>query len=137
MTPAVIPDEAKLDRARSLCSHACWTIARQVRRLRSEEPEDKEFIFRFWADLQFLIVMLRRLRTAAVIASSVPEVAAAINEFDRSLPQLAKLRNVGEHIDDYATEHPKRRRHSDVPRGALEVGSWDGASFEWLVDRFT
>ena len=43
-------DEAVLKRARSLCSEACFTVAPQHRRLRSTEPEDKAFIFRWWAD---------------------------------------------------------------------------------------
>jgi hypothetical protein len=124
-------EATKLERAKSLCNHGCWTVALQVRRLRSEEPEDVKFIFRFWADLQFLIVALRRLRRAATIAAFEPTVAAAIADFDRSLPGLATMRNVGEHVDAYATDDPKRH-HLMVTRGKLQVGSFDGTTFDWL-----
>src|SRR6185503_12268591 len=46
-------DAAILERASSLASEAMWTFAMQIRRLRSKEPEDKEFSLRWWADLQF------------------------------------------------------------------------------------
>jgi len=40
------------------------------------------------------------------------------------------MRNVGEHIDDYALDSPKRR-HRDVSRQALQVGTWDGTTYLW------
>jgi hypothetical protein len=128
---STVSDEAKLERAKSLCNQACWTVALQVRRLRTEEPEDVKFVFRFWADLQFLIVALRRLRKAALIANFVPGVATAIKSFDGALPGLAKMRNVGEHVDAYAIDDPSRH-HRDISRRGLQVGSWDGTTFSWL-----
>jgi hypothetical protein len=133
-TPSAIgllSDAARLERAKSLCNQQCWTIALQVRRLRTKEPEDDKFIFRFWADLQFLIVALRRMRRAALIAKFAPEVAAAIVAFDHSLPGLATMRNFGEHVDAYAIDDPKRH-HLSITRGKLQVGSFDGTTFEWL-----
>jgi hypothetical protein len=124
-----------LERARSLCSEACFTVALQRRRLRSAEPEDDKFIFRWWADLQFLIVALRRLQRAAQIATHVPEVhlqvIEAITEFKASLPGLDTLRNIGEHIDEYAVDSPKRHDIS-IDRRGLQVGTWDGTTFSWL-----
>lgn len=130
------PSEASiLERARSLCNEACYTVALQHRRLRSREPEDGEFIFRWWADLQFLIVALRRPRRAAMLAARVPAVSshvrAAVAEFDKTLPGLDRMRNVGEHIDECAMASPKRHdRH--VRRLDLQVGTWDGTVFGWL-----
>jgi hypothetical protein len=99
-----------------------------------KEPEDKTFVFRWWADLQFLIVALRRLRRAAQIASAVPSasepMAGALRDFDEALPDLQLMRNVGEHIDDYVLE-TKRRRHP-IDRRLLQVGTWDGTTFTWL-----
>ena len=57
LSGAVIPERAK-----SFCNEACFTIALQHRRLKTTEPEDGVFVFRWHADLQFLIVALRRLR---------------------------------------------------------------------------
>jgi hypothetical protein len=129
-------DAAILERAKSLGSEACYAIALQRRRLRSTEPEDAVFISRPWVDLQFMIVALRRLRRSALLAARVRLVAedlqAAIKEFDQTLPSLAKIRNVGEHIDEYATDSQKRH-HLDVSRRQLQVGSWDGKFFSWIV----
>jgi hypothetical protein len=43
------------------------------------------------------------------------------------------MRNVGEHIDDYAVDSPKRQ-HKEVRRQDLQVGTWDGTTYEWLGD---
>jgi hypothetical protein len=56
---------------------------------------------------------------------------SAIDDFDKALPDLVKMRNVSEHFDDYALDDP-RRRHRDVRRGQLQEGSWDGTEYEWL-----
>lgn len=131
-------DAAILERAKSLCNRACFTVALQRRRLRSAEPEDDIFIFRRWADFEFLIVALRRLRRAAGLAGRPahlrPVIEAAIAEFDVALPGLATMRNVGEHIDDYARDAPQRR-HRNVRPGQLQVGSLDESVFEWLGHR--
>jgi hypothetical protein len=39
------------------------------------------------------------------------------------------MRNVGEHIDDYALGEGQ---HKDVHRHALQVGSFDGTVYRWL-----
>jgi hypothetical protein len=98
-------DQAILQRAICLCNEACFAVALQHRRLRSTEPEDDTFVFRWWVDLQFLIVALRRLRRSAEIAECIPMLADLINValrgFDEAVPGLAKMRNVGEHVEDY------------------------------------
>jgi len=128
-------DAVIMERARSFANEAMFTVALQRRRIRSNEPEDNVFVTRWWADLQFFIVALRRLRREAELAGRVTmakdSMAFALQNFDTALPQLSLLRNVGEHIDDYAVDSPKRR-HKDVNRQALQVGSWDGTTYQWL-----
>lgn len=93
------------------------------------------FVFRRWSDFDFLIVTLTRLRRAAKLAATVPEIKAmlliALNEFDLALPNLKKLRDVAEHIDDYALDNGRER---SISRKALEVSfiSLDGPTLEWL-----
>jgi hypothetical protein len=93
------------------------------------------FVFRKWADFDFLIVALTRLRRAAKLAASIPEiqpaVSAALKEFDAALPHLKKLRNVAEHVDEHAVDHGRER---SIKRQALEVSSlsMDGSTLEWL-----
>lgn len=124
-----------LDRVYSLANEAMFTIALQCRRLRSIEPEDETFIFRWWADLQFLILALCRLHRAVRIACKVPQVAkdmkAALYKFDLALPHLTKLRNVGEHVGEYAVDCDSRH-DKNVNRKDLQVGSWDGTVYKWL-----
>jgi hypothetical protein len=132
-TDDVPSDGAILERAFSLANEAMFTVALQRGRVRGTEPEDESFVFRWWADLQFLIVALRRLRRAAELARRVPaaagDVAAALKAFDVALPMLPMMRNVGEHIDDYALD---RGRDKHVSRQALQVGAWDGRTYSWL-----
>lgn len=126
---------ATLERARSLANEAMFTVALQRRRIRSDEPEDDVFVMRWWADLQFFIVALRRLRRAAELAGRVASVkdrlVLALRTFDDALPHLSVMRNVGEHIDDYAVGNPKRR-HKHVDRRSLQAGNWDGVTYQWL-----
>jgi hypothetical protein len=87
-------DAGTAERARSLANEAVHMVALQRRRLQSDEPEDETFIFRRWADFQFLIVSLRRLRLAALLAA-IPDsnravIKKAIIEFDEALPDLQK-----------------------------------------------
>ncbi len=128
-------DAATLERAKRLGNKAMFTIALQRRRLRSKEPEDEEFVFRFWADLEFLIIALRRLRRAALVAQKVPSASgsmkAAIDAFDAALPGLNEMRNVSEHVEQYAVDEPSRH-HLHISRKQLEVAAWDGTVFSWL-----
>ena len=124
-----------LERACSLANEYMFTVALQCRRIRTAEPEDKVFVMRRWIDLQFLILALYRLRTAVKIAVKIPtiskEMRTALNRFDKAIPDLKKLRDIGEHIDEYAVDHPRRHVPS-VDRKQLQVGSWDGTVYEWL-----
>ena len=124
---------ATYERARRLANIAIWTAQLQRRRLSTNEPEDGEFLFRRWADFQFFIVALTRLRRAAVLAAKVPsinnDIQDAIKEFDAALPMLKEMRDVAEHFDDYALD---RGRIKAIRRQALEVGVIGPTIFQWL-----
>jgi hypothetical protein len=127
-------NDALLERSFSLANEAMHTLALQHRRLEAKEPEDDKFVFRWWADLQFFIVALRRLRRAVELSGRLTdhgeEIRAVLDEFDEALPALRSMRDVGEHIDDYASDS-SRRRHP-VNRRQLQVEEWDGATLRWL-----
>lgn len=110
-----------------------WTIALQRRRLKTDEPEDGDFLFRKWSDFQFLIVSLTRIRRAAILAAKVPEISRAmrnaLSDFDAALPNLKSMRDVAEHFDDYAMD---RGRNSAIGRSSLEVGIIGDTVFQWL-----
>jgi hypothetical protein len=124
---------AKIERAFSLANEAMFTVALQVRRLRSSEPEDETFVFRWWADLQFLIVALRRLRRIANLSLKLStwddRLRDACRKFDATLEGLNVMRNVGEHLDDYASDAGWKK---SIGRRQLQVGSWDGTTYTWL-----
>ncbi len=73
-------DAAILERAFSLVNEAMMTIALQRRRVRSSEPEDETFVFRYWADLQFFIIAMRRLRRVAELVIHIPSLKDRISE---------------------------------------------------------
>ena len=110
-----------------------FAIALQCRRLRAVEPEDQQFALRWWADVQFLIIVLCRLRLAANLARKAQGVSivADIKKFDDLLQHLTTMRNVSEHIDEYAVDS-RRRRIKTFRRHALQAGTWDGTTFSWL-----
>jgi hypothetical protein len=126
-------DKSILRCAISLCNEACFAVALQHRRLQSAEPEDDTFVFRWWVDIQFLIVALRRLRRSAEIAGSVPTLSGiikiALGEFDDTVPGLATMRNVGEHVEDYALG---QGRDTTVSPSELQVGCLDWPVYSWL-----
>lgn len=108
-------------------------VALQHRRVGSTEPEDEAFTFRWWGDLQFLIISLGRLRTAAKLAAkpalSRDAMKTAISVFDAAVPDLQRMRNVGEHFDQYAVEAGHDR---SVSRRYLQAGAFDGTTLLWL-----
>lgn len=128
-----IDPAATYERARRLGNLALWTVDLQHRRINSVEPEDDKFVLRRWSDFHFLIVALTRLRRAAQLASKVPqirpEMEIALRKFDAALPHLKKMRDVAEHIDDYALDSGKDR---SISRKSLEVGSSDDETWTWL-----
>src|SRR5271167_2115064 len=72
------------ERAHSLAYDAVRAVALQCRRLHRRGPEDDTFVFRWWADLQFFIVVLRRLRRAAQVAAEATTVETTIAAPSRS-----------------------------------------------------
>jgi len=80
-----------------------------------------------------MIVALTRLRRAAELAAKVQliskEMRVALKTFDAALPHLKKMRDVAEHIDDYAVDEG---RDKSISRKALEVSSTEGETWTWL-----
>ena len=132
-SPKKSTSAAILARALSLANDAMFTIGMQCRRLRSVEPEDKVFSLRWWADLQMLIGVLCRLRLAALAAGRAQgaRVGKAIEAFEQAIPDLILMRDVAEHMDEYATDSGKRI-HKTITRRMVQVGSWDGTTFSWI-----
>jgi hypothetical protein len=129
------PTEVAFGRAVRLAAEAMHAAALQRRRLATTEPEDEQFVMRWWADFQFFMVALRRLRRAAELAAlsatNAEDVRAAIRAFSAAVPALNLMRNVGEHIDDYVLSS-QRRRHGSVEPRQLEVATFDGRTVAWL-----
>ena len=130
-----ISDEAILERSFSFCNEAMHTISLQIRRLQTTEPEDSKFLHRQWADLRFLVLSLDRLYKAAGIASNIQKISndveKAREEFQKTMPFLKKIRDVGEHFDSYSMDNGYRK---NISRKELQVGTWnsEGTYFEYL-----
>jgi hypothetical protein len=140
-------DAQTLERAARLASNSIFAIRLQLTRIRTSRvsatsDDADEVIMQRCADSEFLVVALWRLRTTAFIAASVAfvtdTVTAAINAFDCQLPHLQTMRHVSQHLDDYAIDHPTRRRQRKpgstalVDRRLLEVAGLGDDEFHWL-----
>jgi hypothetical protein len=130
-------DAATLERCCRLVNIELHAVALQRRRLRSSEPEDEQFVMRWWTDLGFFIIALCRFRRAAGLvlrtAYASDDLRSALGGFDSATPRLRVMRNIGEHADSYAIDSP-RRHDKAIDRRQLEVGEWDGTTFRWLRD---
>lgn len=137
-------DAARVERACSLGNKAAKAIDLQVRRIRLyfENPLDDEFEAMIWADIPFLLNAVSWMRRAAVVARAVPRcqdaMTAAIQVYDTALSNYFVMRNVQEHLNDYALEvggpGQKQRRPDGRPVGRrqLEVAACSPDEFRWL-----
>ena len=87
--------------ARVLANIAVWAVQLQIKRLRSEENEISEFVMQPVVDFHFLVTALTRLRKAAELVAEFSDIAREIKQFDDVLPDLSRIRNVQEHIEEY------------------------------------
>ncbi|MFT4264074.1 MAG: hypothetical protein QM572_11880 [Nocardioides sp.] len=132
---------AVLERAVRLGGDSLRGIATQVRRIRGREPEDDDWPGRAWMDLQFLIVILWRMRQAGALAlsadTSADRLRAALARFDAQVPDLKRMRDVAQHYEEYAVDGRGRRhvrpgRADKIGRRMLDVGEWNGSRFNCL-----
>lgn len=123
-------NQATLERAVRLASESMRAVDLQVRRIRGSEPEDDEWLFRAWMDLQFLIVALWRLRLVGHLAARINDgVQKALKVFNREIPDLKLMRDVAQHLDEYAIDAGHQRC---VGHRSLEVGDLNTDEFQWL-----
>jgi hypothetical protein len=118
---AASPDwQALLGQALRQAGEARRTVELQCRRLKEGDGNEPQRGLRLWADLQMLLIALRRLRRSAELAALAPaatdEVVAAIAAFDRPLPDLWCLENM---------EAPFERAPVSV------ADDWTGPVIEW------
>ena len=118
---AASPDwQALLGQALRQAREARWTVELQCRRLKEGAGGEPQRGLRLWADLQMLLIALRRLRRSAELAALAPaatdEIVAAIAAFDRPLPDLWRLGNI---------EAPFERAPVSV------ADDWTGPVIEW------
>src|SRR5687768_2657751 len=100
---ADVSEGAIVERAKSLANRWMWAVSLQHDRITKPRPQDEPFhpirgIGFNEADVHFLVIALRRLRSVATTLEHVPQVwdsvLTAIESFDKSLPWLKKLRDV-------------------------------------------
>jgi hypothetical protein len=120
---------------------AQWMVAVNMQHHRILEHLDDDIPTPFprRADFQFFLVSLTRLRRAISFAAKVDQLKQALSdrivEFDGHVPFLSRLRNIGEHFDDYTAG---RGRGTQVKRAQLRSSGWaDGsdACVTWLGEK--
>jgi hypothetical protein len=121
-------EAAIVERAKSMANHLMWAVSLQRDRLSKPREQDRPFhpfgIQGFHeADLHFLVIALGRLRKVAATIEHAPEqwnrVQQAIGVFDKRIPWLRRVRDVFEHLEDYAIDSDLRR--TDTSRRELQV----------------
>lgn len=136
---ADLSDAAVVERAKSMATDWMWAVSLQHDRIVNPRPQDQPFhpfgTENFQeADVHFLVIALRRLRTIATTLEHAPQqwdsVRHAIDEFDARLPWLKRLRDVFEHLEDYAVD--SNLRHSSTSRRELQVWSLGEDGLNWL-----
>lgn len=120
-----------------------WAVSLQHDRITRPRPQDADFhpfgVDSFHeADVHFLVISLRRLRTAASTLEHAPEVwdsvRRVVQAFDERLPWLTRLRDVFEHLEDYAVASNLRktsRRELQVWSGGENGMQWLGFDVDW------
>lgn len=130
---------AVVKRTKSMANQWMWAVSLQHALITSPRPQDSEFhpfgVHGFnEADAHFLAIALRRLRAAAATIEHAPQqwdtVRPAIQSFDDRLPWLKRLRDVFEHLEDYAVDSNHRR--SSTSRRGLQVWSGRETGLNWL-----
>jgi hypothetical protein len=136
-----ISEGAVIERLRSEATTWINAVHLQVARLDSSSSDMEARLDQDEIDLHFLLVALVRLRRGINRCSQdVPRLRVhlepLLDVFDATLPSLEKLRNVGEHADEY---NVSRGRDPRVLRRQVQVGAMDrkdGLVWLWLGERF-
>lgn len=132
-------DSAIIERAKSIGNGLMWAISLQYDRLLNPREQDRKFhpwggIMFHEADVHFFGIVLTRLRDIATTLEHVDLcsglIKQAITTFDSKLPWLKRLRDVFEHLEDYAIDSNLRK--TDTSRRELQVWSTNGEKMNWL-----
>lgn len=131
-------DEIALyERARSFANFYVHSVELQIKRIREPVGHDDKFILRPIADFHYLASSITRLERAAYLIQKIPSLWKSLepelDNFKAAIPDIKKLRDIGEHFDDYVLEKGRNKSISaaDVKAG-LQVFSGSNAEFEWL-----
>ena len=134
-----LSESAVVERAKSLGNRWMGAVLLQHDRIRKPRPQDKAFhpfrsdLFNA-ADVHFLVIALSRLRKIATTLVHAPQVwdsvDTAIKDFDAKIPWLKRLRDVFEHLEDYAVDSNLRK--TTTSRRELQVWSADENGMKWL-----
>src|SRR5436309_1365343 len=124
----------QLETAKFVSTQAMHSVRLQWERSQREESDDNSWggsAFRQEADLQYFLIALRRLRRVAARVEEITQdtdLSQGLEAFDAALPDVKRMRDVDEHIDEYLIG---RGRDEAVPVGGLEVTIRRGSTLEW------
>ena len=127
-SPSEEKEVSNYEDARHLANLGLWAVDLQIKRLKRQEPEDNEFVLRRVSDFHFLVVALIRVRRSAELVNSIVDLRSALERFDRDIPNLKKMRDILEHIDDYTKG---RGRDTNVVVGGLFTYAFGDDVITW------
>lgn len=98
---------------RHFANISVWAVALQVKRLETNKPELEDFDFQPVVDFHFLVTGLARLQEIAETLKAIddmrPAMEKAIEAFKTEVPGLRYMRNVLEHMGEYARGDGKNK----------------------------
>ncbi len=118
------------ERARRLLSRYCFGVEQHIERIGNFNPDERWSELQNKNDWEVVIVFLTRIRRCLemLLAFRVFQdaVRRGLDQFDRTLPSLIKLRNFEEHFDDYSNG---KGRNKAAAWGHLETYNYGSSEF--------
>lgn len=128
------------EKAIRLATTILFSIELQYERMQTNGSKDISIASQIkWIDFQFFIIALNRLEKVACLLKSIhiikSKIKLAIKEFNKSIPDLKTIRNIIEHLEEYAKGSGNLNKNGEeeiISRHGIENHSILGSKWSWL-----
>lgn len=127
--------DVAIQKAVSFATAELGAMRLQSKRLQAATAGTDDVSSQSWSDAQFFLVALTRFKHSVQVATSfdgfIPssELFEAQRELDASAPELKLMRDVGEHLEDYAAGSGRKDEARD---DEIHTAVVTAHSFNWI-----